>query len=124
MAFISVIRIIFLEDLKRNADPDFTWAGARFGFLSIIELNAAITVASAITLKPLAHRLMPNLLKANSLEELPDDAPPTIGTRPVPLSVESARRNKAKNDTDLEAWELAQTGFENHTMASVSTSYR
>lgn len=67
---------------------------------------------------------MPNLLKANSLEELPDDVPPTIGTRPVPLSAENARRKKAKNDTDLEAWELAHTGFENHTMSSMSTPYR
>ena len=124
MAFISIIRVIFLDDLHRNADPDFTWTGARFGFLSIIELNAAITVASTITLKPLAHRLMPSFLKVNSLEELPGDAPPTIGTRPVPLSAEHTHRNRAKNDADLEAWELVQTDSENHTTASMSTSHR
>lgn len=125
VAFISIIRVIFLEDLKRNQDPDFTWVGARFGFLSIIELNAAITVASIITLKPLADRLIPSLLQTASLEELPGEAPPTIGTRPVPPSAGHSSRDRSKNDSDLEeAWELARTDFESYRVASTSTSHR
>lgn len=120
MAFISIIRVIYLVHLHRNADPDFTWTGARFSFLSIIELNAAITVASTITLKPLAHRLMPNFLGANNLE-LPGDAPPTIGTR---AGADGAHRDRANTKTQLEEWEVMRTDSENHTMASTSTSHR
>ena len=101
----------------KTADPDFAWIGARFGFLSLIELNAAITVASLITLRPLAHRLMPKFSQANSLEELPGDAPPTIGTQPLPNGANQARRNRERTQAALEEeWEMVRTAPKSDTV--------
>lgn len=109
VAFISFVRVIFLDKLHRNADPDFTWAGARFGMLCMIEVNAAIVVACLITLKPLSHKLWPNLLRDHSLEQLDGDNPPTIGSGPPPLNG-NRRRNTTGKDT--ETWEMSNTGSE------------
>lgn len=66
VAFISFVRVIYLDDLYQSADPDFSWTGASFGFLRIVELNAAI--AAILTLKLLANRVFADTPYANSLQ--------------------------------------------------------
>lgn len=109
MALISVIRIGYLHDLHQKKDPDFAWAGARFAFLSLVEVNAGITVACLMTLRPLANRVFPSLLSGNSLQELPGDTPPTIGTRGRPRNANPGYRNSEGDKAGIEAWEMVGT---------------
>lgn len=110
MAFISIIRIIYLDNMHKNADPDFAFVGAQFGFLSMIEVNAAIVVACLITLQPLLVRLFPRLLKTNAHEELAGDTPPTIGgSLQVPRSAEQACRGRGVGKVEMEEWEMERT---------------
>ncbi|SPO07720.1 uncharacterized protein DNG_10415 [Cephalotrichum gorgonifer] len=124
VAFISFIRIIFLDELHREKDPDFTYAGAHFGYFSIIEVNAGITVAGIITLKPLAHRLFPKMLRANSLIMLPGENPPTIGTRPPGVNGARSEGPAGAGTMAVESWEMSKTESDHVEAIPTPTSSR
>ena len=120
MAFISIIRIIYLDNMHKNADPDFAFIGAQFGFLSMIEVNAAIVVACLITLQPLLVRLFPRLFNSHGHEELPGNTPPTIGgSSQVARSAEQAYRGRGQGKPQMEEWEMGRTDVGVRTTAIV-----
>ncbi|OAA63522.1 hypothetical protein SPI_03685 [Niveomyces insectorum RCEF 264] len=59
---ISVIRIVLLMPLLNNAGADFTYNSTPAYYWTTVEINLAIMVACAITLKPLISRFLPTLL--------------------------------------------------------------
>jgi hypothetical protein len=109
-------------DLHHTKDPDFTWVGARFGYLSTIELNAGIVVACLMTLKPLVNRVFPSMFAAPAAgPALTGPTPPTIGGTPPVLWKGSS--NEAQSN-DVAPWELeAQTSkAEGESKGTPSTS--
>ena len=105
VAFISIIRIVYLNDLHVKSDPDFAWFGARFGYLSLIEINAAISVASLITLKPLAHRIAPKLFGRGTPAGMVGNTPPTIGTDETTRQGKQVRQDHESDKVELEEWD-------------------
>jgi len=62
LCFISVWRLVFLIQLHKNQDKDFSYVGASITYWSVVELNAGIICACLMTLKPLAAKLVPRLI--------------------------------------------------------------
>jgi rhodopsin domain-containing protein len=86
VCFISVVRVIFLADINRKMNPDFTYVGTKMDFLTLVEVNAGIVVACCLTLKPLINTYFPHWLatpRGAENAELTGGNPPTIGTRNV-----------------------------------------
>ncbi|CAI4213872.1 unnamed protein product [Parascedosporium putredinis] len=117
VAFISIIRVIFLVDLHKTADPDFSWAGAKFGYLSLIELNAAIVAACLVTLKPLAHKLWPTIFESEDSVEVAGPNPPTIGTQGAALHNRS-HSIEVTGKEELQTWEMSKTDVEKSSTGS------
>jgi len=117
VAFISIIRVIFLVDLHKTADPDFSWAGAKFGYLSLIELNAAIVAACLVTLKPLAHKLWPTIFESEDSVEVAGPNPPTIGTQGAALRNRS-HSIEVTGKEELQTWEMSKTDVEKSSTGS------
>jgi hypothetical protein len=124
VAFISIIRVIFLDDLHRSLDPDFTWIGARFAYLSLIELNAGIVVSSVLTMKPLANRFFPAWFAVPTAgAHLTQGSPPTIGTRAVVRGTGwMDSRAEADDASRIAAWEdqMEKGGVVDSTTSSSS----
>ncbi|KAH6855994.1 hypothetical protein B0I37DRAFT_442742 [Chaetomium sp. MPI-CAGE-AT-0009] len=62
VCLVSLIRLAILIQVKNAADPDHTYTGAELAYWTFVEVNTAIVVACAMTLRPLVTRFFPRLL--------------------------------------------------------------
>ncbi|EGS21845.1 uncharacterized protein CTHT_0037160 [Thermochaetoides thermophila DSM 1495] len=86
VCLISLIRLWILIKTQSNPNPDFTYAGTPLIYWTVIEVDTAIVVACAMTLKPLITRFFPNLLIPRSIWDASvlesNGRPRTIGSAP------------------------------------------
>ncbi|KAK0748356.1 hypothetical protein B0T21DRAFT_406881 [Apiosordaria backusii] len=65
VCIVSTIRLVYLVDVMKKQGYDATYTSASMIYWTCVEVNAAISCACLMTLKPLIQRLFPRLLSPN-----------------------------------------------------------
>ncbi|KAK3378956.1 hypothetical protein B0T24DRAFT_143293 [Lasiosphaeria ovina] len=95
VCLISFVRLAITIHSARQPDPDFTYARKDISYWTIIEVHAAISITSIMTLKPLILKLWPSLLRTQNPDTssyINDSNPPlTIGSKPSRSNMNIAR---------------------------------
>ncbi|AEO53770.1 hypothetical protein MYCTH_2295555 [Thermothelomyces thermophilus ATCC 42464] len=62
VCIISIVRLVTLIDITRSRSLDAVYTGTNLVYWTTVEVNASITCACIMTLKPLIQRVFPQLL--------------------------------------------------------------
>lgn len=62
---MSVLRLVTLVEITTSRSPDATYTSAQIVYWSTVEVNASISCACIMTLKPLIQRWFPKLLSGS-----------------------------------------------------------
>ncbi|KAK3901213.1 hypothetical protein C8A05DRAFT_35109 [Staphylotrichum tortipilum] len=78
VCLISVVRLWDLTQQYKRID--YTYDNISIGYLTVVEINAAIACACCMTLRPLMNKLFPNLWSARNSDSSGGDSPASPGS--------------------------------------------
>lgn len=104
---MSIIRLIFLIQVKTQPYDDFTYSGTTLNYWNSIEVHTGILVSCLMTLKPLAARWFPSLLSERS--ETADSTTGGAGSNP-PLTIGSRTLRNVQPRLDSWAYDASGPG--------------